>query len=94
MTLAFELLTPREVLAKEASVDEIIIPAHWGQMDILPQHTDFVTTLTQGELTYRVGTKKETHNILGGLLTIKGDQATVLVDGVLAKVTPIKPARG
>ena len=92
-TLSLELLTPSEVLANESKVDEIVIPANWGQMGILPQHTDFVTTLTEGELSYRVGTKKKTHNILGGLFKIKNGRATILLDGVMATVTPIKSAR-
>ena len=93
MALELEILTPKEVLAKESSVDEVVIPAHWGQMDVLPGHTDFVTTLTKGEITYRVGANKKSHNISGGLITIKGDKATVLVDSLIATVTNIDEAR-
>lgn len=94
MALELEILTPGEVLAKEPSVDEILIPAHWGQMGILPQYTDFITTLTPGELTYRAGSKKKSHNISGGVIAIKEGKATVLVDSLLATVTPIEEARG
>jgi F-type H+-transporting ATPase subunit epsilon len=89
MSFDLEIVTPKEVIAKVAA-DEIIIPAAWGQMDILPQHTDYITTLTEGELTYRRGAEKKTHRITGGLMTVHGNHATVLVDGLLADVVDIK----
>lgn len=93
MALELEILTPKEVLAKESSVDEITIPAYWGQMGILPQYTDYVTTLTSGEITYRVGPNKQSHNISGGLITIKNGKATILVDSLIATITNIDKAR-
>jgi len=93
MALELEILTPNEVLAKETSVDEVVIPAEWGQMDIFPEHTDFITTLTGGELLYRAGGNEKKHNITGGLIAIKDNKATVLVDGLLATVTNIDDAR-
>ena len=93
MKLEHEILTPNEILAKESSVNGIMIPALWGQMDILPEHTDYITELTQGELAYRVGKEIRKHNISGGFIAIKDGKATVMVDGVLATVTPINAAR-
>ncbi len=93
MNLELEILTPKEVLAKENKVDEIVIPAAWGQMGVLPMYTDFVTALTPGELTYRVGTNKKSHNITGGLFVVKNGVATILVDGLMATVTQIDDAR-
>ena len=93
MNLELEILTPKEILAKEASVTEITIPASWGQMEILPQHTDYMTTLTQGELSYTAGSHHRTHNITGVLIVVKNGKATVLVDNVYATVTPIDAAR-
>ena len=92
MQLELEIVTPSGQLAKE-SVDELIVPGHWGQLDILPQHTDFITTLTVGTLAYCTGTAKQSHNISGGLLTITGNKATVLVDGLMATVTPLDPEK-
>lgn len=93
MALELEILTPKEILAKEPSVQEIIIPALWGQMGILPQYTDYVTTLTSGEISYKVGAESKTHNISGGMIAIKDGKATVLVDSLLATVTNIQDAR-
>ena len=65
----------------------------WGQMGILPMHADYTTTLTSGELTYRVAGKLKSHNITSGLITVKSGKATVLVDGLMATVTNIETAR-
>lgn len=92
MQMELEIVTPSGRLAKE-SVDELVVPGYWGQLDILPQHTDFITTLTAGALTYRLGPAKQSHNISGGLLTITGNKATVLADGLMATVTPLDPEK-
>jgi F-type H+-transporting ATPase subunit epsilon len=81
MKIDLEIVAPNALLASE-QVDEIVIPAAWGQMDILPQYADFVTTLTAGELIYRKGTERKAYQITGGLLTIAKDKATILVDGL------------
>lgn len=93
MNLELEILTPKEVLAKESSVTEVTIPASWGQMEILPLHTDYMTSLVQGELSYTAGSNRRTHNITGGLIVVKDGKATILVDNVYATVTPIGQAR-
>lgn len=92
MPMELEIVTPNGQLAK-GSVDELIVPGYWGQLDILPQHTDFITILTVGLLSYRMGESKQSHNISGGLLTITGNKVTVLVDGLMATVTPLDPEK-
>ena len=80
MTLSLEILSPTKTLARETSVDEIIVPALNGQMDILPQHTDLVTTLTTGDIHYRVGTIKKTITISSGILCIENQKVTATVE--------------
>lgn len=92
MPFDLEIVTPREILA-HTQADEVIIPAQWGQMDLLPQHTDYVTTLVEGQLTYRSGTDRKSHRITGGLITVLGNKVKVLADGVLAEVVDINSAR-
>lgn len=94
MTLSLEILTPKEVLASENSVKSIHIPAHWGTMEILPQYADYVTSLTEGTLTYTVeGKQPVTHNISGGMIAIKDGKATILADSLMATVTDINSKR-
>lgn len=89
-SLEIEVISPNETLAEVSGVSELIIPATWGQMDILPEHADYMTTLAQGELKYVTeGGKANTLNITGGLLTVSNNKATILVDGTIATVTSI-----
>ena len=91
--IELEVVTPNETVAKETGVTEVIIPAEWGQMDVLPQHTEYMTTLRQGELSYKIAGEKKTLNITGGLFTIAHNKATVLADGLFATVTSLEEAR-
>ena len=84
-----EIISPDKVLAKETQVKSILIPAKWGQMEILPDYADFVTILSQGSLVYKKEGNENSFQITGGLLTIVKNQVTILVDGTLATVTPI-----
>ena len=83
--MAFELqvVTPTQILTETQAV-EIIIPALWGQMDILPQHTDYMTTLSAGDLVIKQTSGGQTHKITGGLISVSGSKVTVLVDGIAA----------
>lgn len=91
--IELEIVSPSETVAKESNVSEIIIPAEWGQVDILPQHTEYMTTLRQGELSYKISGEKKTLNITGGLFMISHNKATVLADGLFATVTSLDEVR-
>lgn len=80
MSLSLEILSPTKTLARESNVDEIIVPAFNGQMDILPQHTDIVTTLVAGDISYRVGSTKKSITISGGILCIENQKVTLTVE--------------
>jgi F-type H+-transporting ATPase subunit epsilon len=47
------LVTPEKRLVTEMEVDEVIVPAFKGQLDILPGHAPLMTTLGTGSLKYK-----------------------------------------
>jgi F-type H+-transporting ATPase subunit epsilon len=47
------LVTPRKKLLTDVEVEEVIVPAFRGQLDILPGHAPLVSTLTSGILRVR-----------------------------------------
>ena len=47
------LVTPEKKLITDLEIDEIIVPGHNGQLDILPGHAPLLTTLQEGVLQYR-----------------------------------------
>lgn len=47
------LVTPEKKLITDLEVDEVLVPAHRGQLGILPGHAPLMTTLSTGILKYR-----------------------------------------
>src|SRR4051812_30106564 len=47
------LVTPEKKLVTDTEVEEVIVPAFKGQLDILPGHAPLMTTLGTGILKYR-----------------------------------------
>src|SRR5687768_14388596 len=47
------LVTPEKKLVTDLEIDEVIVPAFRGQLDILPGHAPLMTTLGTGLLKYR-----------------------------------------
>ena len=52
----FELniVTPTRKLVANAEMDEVFVPAHRGELNILPGHAPLVSTLSEGVLKYRL----------------------------------------
>lgn len=48
------LVTPNKRLLTDVEVDEVIVPAYRGQLDILPGHAPLVSTLTAGVIKVRL----------------------------------------
>jgi F-type H+-transporting ATPase subunit epsilon len=44
------LVTPQKKLLTDVEIDELIVPAHRGQLNILPGHAPLVSTLGSGVL--------------------------------------------
>lgn len=80
MTLSLEILSPTKVLVREMVVDEVVCPAQWGQIDVLPGHADYVTTLVAGEIIYRIGSTKKSTTISGGILCVEAQKITATVE--------------
>jgi F-type H+-transporting ATPase subunit epsilon len=55
----FDLVTPEKKLITGADIEELLVPANKGQLDILPGHAPLVTTLTSGVLRYKESGKSE-----------------------------------
>lgn len=47
------LVTPEKKLVTDLEIDEVLVPAYRGQLDILPGHAPLITTLSTGLLKYR-----------------------------------------
>lgn len=48
-----DLVTPEKKLVTGLEVEEVIVPGHRGQLDVMPGHAPLMTTLSVGPLKYR-----------------------------------------
>lgn len=74
--MIFKLLTPTQILLN-LSIDKIEIEAIDGFFTLLPKHIDFVSTLTNGILTYTVNNKSKYVACDYGVIVKKGNEVRV-----------------
>lgn len=75
----------RERKIIDVQVDEVVLPAHNGELGVLPGHTPLLATLRIGPLRYRTGTTTESIVISWGFAEVLPDRVIVLAErGVLA----------
>lgn len=79
--LNVEIHTPSKTLLS-GQADQVIAPATLGEVGILPQHTEFLSTLKEGDLKVRQGLSIQEFKITGGLCSVNSNQVIVLVDGL------------
>ena len=77
--IQLEVVTPERPVVSEA-VDIVIATSTEGEFGVLPHHAPLLTTLTAGELRYRVGGQQESLAVLGGFAQVADNKVTILAD--------------
>ena len=62
--LKLNLLTPERKAVYDQEVTEVTVPAHSGEMTILPGHSPMITTLGTGILRYKVKGNEKIHKAM------------------------------
>ena len=80
--LKLTLVTPNKKILTDAEVEEILVPAHRGEINILTQHAALVTSLNTGILKWRLKGSNEFHgaSIAWGYCEVFNDNVSVLAD--------------
>jgi F-type H+-transporting ATPase subunit epsilon len=76
------LVTPEKKLLTDAEVEEVIVPAYKGQLDILPGHAPLMSTLGTGVLKYRLKGAADYEKVVvsWGYLQVNFQGVTVLAE--------------
>lgn len=75
----FEIVTPyRKLLSEE--VDEITAPGFYGEFGVLAGHTQYLTLLKPGEVTYKKGSETGSIAVGAGYAEVLPDKTSILVD--------------
>jgi F-type H+-transporting ATPase subunit epsilon len=62
--MKFTLLTPEKRIVINQEVEEVLVPGHSGQLDILPGHAPLMTLLSTGILRWRLKGSAEQNKIV------------------------------
>ena len=86
MAMAFRctVLTP-ERIAFEGEIESAILPAHDGEMGILPGHADFLGQLGKGTARLRKPGGEQVFSLNGGYLRVAKGRLLVLAEEATAK---------
>ncbi len=76
------LVTPQKKLLTDVEIDEVIVPAYVGQLDILPGHAPLMTTLTAGVLKVRMKGEAQfkSASISWGYLEVNSQGVNILAE--------------
>jgi len=87
--LQLRIVTPERPVF-QGTVDAVVVPAHDGEIGILPRHARLLAALGVGELRATVGTTVQRFFVEGGFVQVSADRVTVLCDrgARLADVDP------
>ncbi|MFM8534918.1 MAG: F0F1 ATP synthase subunit epsilon [Acidimicrobiia bacterium] len=77
--LLLEVVTPEKLLLSQ-QVDEVIAPGAEGEFGVLPGHCHFLSTLSIGELRYRVGDQTNHMAVLWGYAEVTPTKVTVMAE--------------
>ncbi|MGZ3693356.1 MAG: ATP synthase F1 subunit epsilon [Bdellovibrionota bacterium] len=80
--LLLSVVTPERSIVKDLAVSSVILPGELGQLNVLPGHTNLVTTLRHGTFGYRVGEEWQVAFLSAGFAQIYGGKVTVLAETV------------
>lgn len=80
--LKLTLVTPVKKLATDLPVEEVIMPGHRGELDVLPGHSPLITTLATGILKYKEAGQTEYKEaaISWGYCEVFGEKISVLAE--------------
>ena len=79
MPFRLEIVTP-EGKAFSDEVNDVVLPGGLGEMDVLPAHSNLVSTVVPGELRYNKDGRSHEMAIGAGFAEIQGDHVNVLTD--------------
>jgi F-type H+-transporting ATPase subunit epsilon len=79
--MTLEILTPDKKVY-EGEITSVTVPGTLGSFEILAHHAPIISTLEDGKLTVRGGSKEEIFLIQGGVVEVLNNKVMVLAEGI------------
>lgn len=80
MSFKLSIVTPVRSLLDRAEVEEVFVPAHRGELNILPGHAPLISTLGEGVLKYRLKEDEQAVAISWGYLEVSPGEVSILAE--------------
>ncbi len=64
MCMKFSLITPEKVLIENKEIDDLLVPCHKGELNVLEGHTPLLTHLSTGLLKYKSKGESEYNEVV------------------------------
>lgn len=77
--LQLKIVSPEKIVY-EGEAESVFAPGTLGQFEILTDHAPIISTLEQGELSYKTAKGLEKVEILGGFISVKRNEVKVCVE--------------
>lgn len=77
--LPVSVITPEKPVW-EGDVDALVVPAHEGQLGILPGHAPLLAQLTPGTVVLRTGGESTIFSVSGGFVEVNAGRVAVFVE--------------
>lgn len=78
--ICVDIVTPYRKLVEGAKVESLVVPAYRGELTVLPGHTELLTTLNTGILSFVQEGRERKFAVSFGFLDIRNDRAIVLAE--------------
>lgn len=78
--ISVDIVTPHRRLLEGIKVDVLKVPAHRGELMILPGHTELLTLLDTGILSFVQEGRERKFAVSFGFLDVRNDRAIVLAE--------------
>ncbi len=78
--ISVDIVTPYRRLVEGVKVEALKVPGHAGELTILPGHTEFLTLLNTGVMSFSVDGQERRFAVSFGFIDIRGDKALVLAE--------------
>lgn len=78
--ISLDIVTPSRRLVDGVKVASLRVPAHRGELTILPGHTELLTLLGTGVLSFATDERERRFAVSFGFLDIRSDRAIILAE--------------
>lgn len=84
MKLNLTIISKEKILYQDQA-DTVFVPTQTGIIEILPEHMQLVSALSQGELILKINNEEKKFKISGGVLEIRSKSNIIILADIISE---------